>query len=120
MLFFAVVQYNDPDRLLWITIYTASATAAGLVGFFPQQTAKTSILALYFLAIIASIGTTFFFWPQTPKFWYQEVWWNNETVREGIGMMIVTIILVVTFMSVWCENKRIANSTEMKQKRLKH
>jgi len=42
------------------------------------------------------------FWPQTPGFWHQEVWWVTEEAREGMGMMIAFIALL----TVWFGTRR--------------
>ena len=109
MVFFAGVQYNDPDGLFWMAIYAVPALAAGLVGFYPQGVRKPAFVGLYGIATLAAIGATIYFWPETPGFWRQEVWWHTETAREGMGMMIVALVLLVASIAAWREAKK-ANS----------
>lgn len=36
-----------------------------------------------------------FYWPDVDNWWLKEVWWVEETAREGMGMMIDFAVLVL-------------------------
>jgi len=95
LLLFAIVQFNDPDGPLWMVIYGVPGLLAGYAAWRPDWirfgTGRTVLLALLVLAIAGTV----YYWPTTPGFWRQEVWWETETAREGMGMMIVTIALLI-------------------------
>ena len=96
MLLFAVVQYNDPDGLLWALIYVVPAAFALLALIWPSLITGTGFKLLGACVVLAA-AATFYYWPTEPDFWRQEVWWNSETAREGLGMMAVLVSLLVVF-----------------------
>ena len=106
MALFAFVQLNDPDAMVWFFIYLVpcflAATAAFRLSFLatPGGTAVLAALA------IAGLAGVVYYWPTTPGFWHQEVWWNTETAREGMGMMIVAVVLLVVFYTAWSARRR--------------
>jgi len=94
MLAFAAVQYNDPDALLWIAIYLIPAAWAFAAAFRLPQVRSTAGTALLALSVLAGIGTTIYYWPTMPGFWRKDVWWVEETAREGMGVMIALAVLL--------------------------
>jgi predicted membrane channel-forming protein YqfA (hemolysin III family) len=86
---FAAVQYNDPDVWLWAVLYLVPALWIFAVTFRRQRVAQSigalralqATVALYVVAVVV-------YWPQVPEFWRQDVWMNEETAREGMGVMI--------------------------------
>ena len=99
MILFAAVQYNDPDALFWGAIYGVTAIWCGFAAFRPAKLPKKVRLLLLATLAIAAIGVVWF-WPKTPEFWQQEVWWVTETAREGMGMMISFVALSVAWLVV--------------------
>ena len=98
MLLFAAVQYNDPDALFWGVIYGAAAAWCGIAAFRPHLI--TGKVRLFLFACLAlSIAGVVWFWPKTPSFWRQEIWWATETAREGMGMMVTLVALVVAWIT---------------------
>ncbi len=89
LILFVLVQYNDPDPLIWGSVYGLAALWCGLAAFAPRayETALTRLLVA--LSFLASLVGVWFWWPDTPHWWMEEVWWNVETAREGMGAMIV-------------------------------
>lgn len=88
MLLFAAVQYNDPDGLLWAAVYAIPATFMAFGAVRPARLrrlpARVSLgVALGFLAVLGTL-----LWPDQPGFWHAEVWWEQETAREGMGAAI--------------------------------
>ncbi|MFK7995576.1 MAG: transmembrane 220 family protein [Granulosicoccus sp.] len=97
MLLFAGVQYNDPDGLMWMIIYAVPAIWCA-IGAFAQRAFEYG-LTKWILAgsIAASFAGVLWFWPLTPRFWTKAVWYNVETAREGLGLMIVMGVLLLVF-----------------------
>jgi len=94
---FAVVQYNDPDALVWIMIYGIVAVWAGLAAFRLTQFAHSRLLlGVFGLSVVAFVAGTIYEWPPSIA-----DWWENELVREGLGMIIATVALLVVAYSVW-------------------
>jgi len=94
MVAFAAVQYNDPDALLWIVIYLIPAAWAFAAAFRPARVRSAAGQALLGLSVLAGIGATIYYWPTMPGFWRKDVWWVEETAREGMGVMIGLAVLV--------------------------
>jgi hypothetical protein len=87
-LFFAGLQYNDPDPALWISIYAYSAIlsfmAANRIFNVPMLT----------LGLIAYLVTSVFFYPVTFEGFGEEMKAerpNIEIAREFAGLMICVI-----------------------------
>ena len=99
LVLFAAVQYNDPDGVFWGVIYLVAAVWCGLAAFRPG----TFELGLTRLLFFGSLALTLFgvvkFWPQTENFWQMDVWWETETAREGMGIMIVLLALIVAWLA---------------------
>ena len=95
MVLFAAVQYNDPDAPLWMVLYLVPGCWAFMAAFrAPKLTTQEGgillalTLAMYLFAVV-------FFWPQAPGFWRKDVWWTDEPAREGMGLMIAFVALLV-------------------------
>jgi transmembrane protein TMEM220 len=98
MFLFAAVQYNDPDLLLWIIIYGIAALWCGIAAFRPALLTETwGRRLLNTTLVLAALGVVWY-WPKTPGFWQQEIWWVTETAREGMGMMIAFIALLIAWL----------------------
>lgn len=97
MLLFIVVQYNDPDGLFWMGIYLIPAAWAICAALKPTWLKYGVSRLLLLLSILAAMALTYYYWPKTSGWWKQEIWWEVETAREGMGMMIVTVVLLVAF-----------------------
>jgi len=100
MLLFIGVQYNDPDGAAWMFIYAVPAAWAGLAALRPSWLAGRLPKALLLACLAAAVLGIFHYWPDTPRWWASEVWYEVETAREGMGMMIVAIVLLVVWSSV--------------------
>lgn len=99
MLVFAGVQLNDPDGPIWMLIYLIPAVWAAIAAFRGSWLSIKLVRALLFLCIVCAIAATLYFWPKTAGWWKTEVWWEVETAREGMGMMIVSIVLFVAWIT---------------------
>ncbi|MGJ8652509.1 MAG: transmembrane 220 family protein [Opitutaceae bacterium] len=105
MILFVGVQYNDPDGLLWVVIYSIPALGAGLLVFCPQRMTKPQVARIYYLLTAILVMLTIYYWPKTPGFWKMEVWWETETAREGLGTLIATIALAISSLTIWKSQK---------------
>jgi len=99
MLLFIAVQLNDPDGFLWMAIYLVPAGWAAVAGFFPAWLSRSALRVVLAICIVLALVGMVWYWPTTPGWWRQEVWWEVETAREGMGMMIVAIVLLVALVS---------------------
>lgn len=109
LLAFAAVQYNDPDAAFWIVVYGIGAVWTLLAALLPRALElKPLSMLLSFTVAIALLGVIYF-WPDTPGWWRSDVWWETETAREGMGMMIVALSLllpVITSIRVGNDRRR--------------
>ena len=99
MILFVIVQYNDPDYALWIVIYGIPAIWAGVAAFRPAALLRRLPTVGLVLCTAAAFVGTAYMWPTTPGWWRQDVWWNNELAREGMGLMAVTLVLLVVLLT---------------------
>ena len=99
MVLFAAVQYNDPDAALWIVIYLIPALWAALAAFRPRALGDTRVFAALCASVLAAVAGTAYYWPDSPEWWRRDVWWEVETAREGMGMMVVTAGLLIALVT---------------------
>lgn len=103
MALFAVVQYNDPDGVLWFLIYAIPAVWAGIAAFRPDALGSSRLApAAYALCLVVAIASSIYLWPSEIA-----TWWDNEVVREGLGLAIVTAVLLVVGLSVLRERRKV-------------
>jgi Transmembrane family 220, helix len=95
LLLFTAVQYNDPDGPLWMAIYGIPALTAGYAAWRPDGIRHGFGFRLVLVLFLFSIAAMIYYWPTTPGFWHEEVWWKTETAREGMGVMILTVSLAI-------------------------
>lgn len=101
LLLFAGVQYNDPDYYLWIPLYLVPSGWAGLAAFRPGLLERPLAVGGLWLCLAASLAGTAMLWPTDAGWWRRDVWWQSETAREGMGMMIIAAsLLAVTATAV--------------------
>jgi len=100
LILFTAVQYNDPDYLLWGLIYGLGAVFTGLAAFRPGLFASPRVTTAFVLFLAASFGGLYYYWPATPNWWMQDVWWETETAREGMGMMILVAAMLIAGLTV--------------------
>jgi len=100
MLGFAAVQYNDPDALLWIIIYLIPAAWAFAAAFRLPQVRSPAGERLLWASLVVGAAMKVYYWPTMPEFWRKDVWWVEETAREGMGVMIGLAVLFVVLATV--------------------
>lgn len=98
---FAIVQYDDPDFLLWFLIYGIAAGWCGLAAFRPAGVAhsRPALIALGVCLALAAAGSIWL-WPTGIA-----NWWDDEVVREGMGLIIVTVSLALAGLTFWRERR---------------
>lgn len=102
MILFIVVQYNDPDGLLWMVIYAVPALWTGLAGIRPTLLLRNAPRKLLLISIAGALAGIVYYWPKTTRWWSIDVWYETETAREGMGMMVIFIVLMI----VWLFTRR--------------
>lgn len=99
MILFAGVQYNDPDALYWIFIYGSASLWCGLAAFRPATLCNPVWRGLLVATIVVMLAGVAWHWPRTPGFWHQDVWWVTETAREGMGLMIALLGVIIAWIT---------------------
>lgn len=92
---FVLVQFNDPDPLVWATIYAVAAFWAGVAAIRPDLIARPGWRAVFLVSLAAAVAGLAWYWPRTPQWWAVDTWWENEESREGMGMMIVLAAMLL-------------------------
>lgn len=95
LILFCAVQYNDPDGLFWIGVYGAGVVWCAVAAFHSRLYRQTPVFGLFALTVVAALAGLAYYWPKTPQWWMQDVWWETETAREGMGMMILCVALAL-------------------------
>jgi hypothetical protein len=119
MAVFGIVQYNDPDGLLWALYYSVPAVWAALAAYRPSITSTRVGQGLLALTAAVAVGLTYYYWPPGAGWWRQEVWSMSlteehaarmaEQSREGMGIMIATaVVLVVLAASFSARSREVA------------
>jgi MFS superfamily sulfate permease-like transporter len=98
---FAVVQFNDPDPLVWILVYGAMAVICALAAFrYYPRTVMTVLLGCY-------VVYSFFFYKGVIEWWAQDdksILFDDiakmqhpyvEESREFLGLMTCIIVLIL-------------------------
>ncbi len=98
MLLFIGVQFNDPDGVFWAVVYSMSAQLLLIAVIWPQAYSKPLLNVLRWVYVVTLAVGVIYFWPKTPNFWRQDVWWETETAREGMGMMIACLAAASVFL----------------------
>lgn len=101
MLGFAGVQYNDPDWWLWAIYYLVPAFWAFLAGYRRRVFQSVQWLGWLWASIAAWAGLVWYYWPKVPRWWVQSVWLQEETAREGMGLMIALATLVIALLTAY-------------------
>lgn len=98
LVLFAVAQYNDPDGLWWVVVYIIPAVWTVVIAFHPELARRGTVMSLLIFCLLAAVAATIYYWPSMPDWWQLQVWWEQETAREGMGVMIVLIAMLMAFL----------------------
>jgi len=101
MLLFIGVQYNDPDGPLWALVYALPALLMGVCVLRARWLEALAGRWLVTAVVVALALAAWLAWPQTPGFWRQEVWWEEEAAREGMGLMIAATVAACALPVAW-------------------
>lgn len=94
---FAILQYNDPQPVLWFVIYAVPALLCGLAAWRPAVLAGSLPLqAGLGLCLVAAAIAAIVMWPY--EYWE---WWDRADIRDGMGLIIVTLSLVFAALTAW-------------------
>ena len=96
--FAAAVQFNDPDPIRWIAIYTA-ACALSLVMFFKRRVPPAMVIAVLVIAL-AWAATIALGGPTASEYEHMFDAWEMkspsvEEAREASGLLIVAVWMMV-------------------------
>lgn len=111
MFLFAVVQYNDPDGPLWMLFYGVPAFWAGVAALRPPVLAGSGARALLVLSTVAIVALTTIFWPAVEAWWLMDIWWESEEAREGMGLMLASLVLLAVLAASFARQPRTARPT---------
>jgi hypothetical protein len=101
---FALVQYNDPDAVLWFLIYAIPAAWGGLAAFRPDLLATgPATIGAYAVCLAAAVLGSLYLWPSLP-----ENWIHMEEEREGLGLIIATTALIVVGWTSWRRERHLS------------
>lgn len=101
MLVFAAVQYNDPDWALWVVYYVVPAFWALAAALRRRPFQRVQWLGWLWACVAGWTALVVYYWPQAPGFWRKDVWWNDETAREGMGLMIALAVLLIALVTAY-------------------
>ncbi len=106
MVAFGAAQYNDPDGLLWAFIYLVPAAWAFAAAFRPAAVRSLAGERALWATLALGAGVLVAYWPTVPEFWRKDVWWAEETAREGMGVMVGVAVLLVVLATVMAKSRR--------------
>jgi hypothetical protein len=76
---------------VWILIYAISAAWCGWAAYLPAGLlAAPQRVAAFVVCLAPRSGDALYMWPASVS-----DWWDNELVREGLRLIVVTAALVV-------------------------
>ena len=107
-LLFAYWQWNDPDPLVWISIYGYAALMSALAAF-----GRYPVPLLLAGAVAGFIGGLYFF-PASVSDWVLQEWQQQdlsmktldmEEARESFGLLIISVVMATGTYVGWRKNR---------------
>jgi hypothetical protein len=100
---FAALQYNDPDPLIWITIYLAMVVVCGLALWNKHYNVLSILLGLFYIGYAALLSPSVLVWWQSDdrselfdELAKMQFLYIEET-RECLGLLICLAVLAINF-----------------------
>ncbi len=94
LLGFCCVQMNDPDGVYWAVVYAGAMLWCAIAAIRPRLLLRSTARVLFMFSLVIAGFLVVYYWPREPGWWRQEVWWNIEPVREGMGLMLTFLLLL--------------------------
>jgi hypothetical protein len=107
LVFFALLQWNDPDGPLWAVIYLLAALWPGLAAWRPGSLAHTAWLRYAGWACVGLFLLGFAWLAPT----IGADWIHVETAREAIGFALCA---VATLAALWSAGRRPAHAAAIR------
>ena len=101
MFAFVSLQYNDPDFFYWGSIYLIPAFFSGIIGLYPNIFQRENIKLIFVFFTLLIIFLTGYYWPKDPNWFLVDIWWEKEIIREGMGMMISSFIMIFSALTLY-------------------
>lgn len=110
---FAILQVNDPDPAIWVSIYAVAAILSSLAAF-----GKYNLPILIIMTLAAFIGGIYYF-PSSVSNWVIQEWQqadltmktpDMEEARESFGLLIIFVIMSIAVYVGWQKNKSSHNA----------
>lgn len=87
LLFFALLQYNDPDPLYWTAVYALAALWCGLAAWRPGVIAGSPLLSVGLIVSVVAFLAGFVALAPT----IDANWIHVEEAREALGYLICAL-----------------------------
>lgn len=106
----ALLQLNDNDALIWLSIYLVAAFLSGYVAL-----GRYPMIPLGIVTVLCLIGSIYYF-PPSLSDWIAQEWEQQdltmktqamEEARESLGLLIVSIILGIAWFTGWRKKVRL-------------
>lgn len=106
----ALVQINDPDPLIWVTIYLTGAFLSGYVALGRYPLIPLGIVTLLCL------GGSLYYFPPSVSDWIAQEWKQQdltmktmamEEARESLGLLLIAIVLGIAWFTGWRKRVRL-------------
>src|SRR5690606_23529175 len=100
----ALVQLNDPDPWVWVSIYLVAAFFSGYVAL-----GRYPLIPLGIVTVLCLAGSLYYFPPSVGE-WIAQEWEQKdltmktasmEEARESLGLLLVAIVLGIAWFSGW-------------------
>jgi hypothetical protein len=108
-LLFAYWQWNDPDPVVWISIYCFASVMAALAAF------RRYPLPLLLIGVFLSLVGGLYFYPASVSQWIVQEWQQQdlsmktldmEEARESFGLLIISVVMGLAAYTGWSKKRR--------------
>jgi hypothetical protein len=108
---FAALQYNDPDPLIWITIYLAMVVVCGLAIWNKHANVLSILLGLLYIGYAVLLSPSVLEWWQSDdrsqlfdELAKMQFLYIEET-RECLGLLICLAVLAINYVHFYRKAK---------------